>query len=211
MKKMRRILTLVFGLIGLVFMIVSVGLEAHSASVTAGMQKIGGVIAELHGGKPTVEYTVDGQTYQLTSGTSSTGYRLGADYEVMFDPADPARNFDPGIRIISVVFGGLGLVMMGVAAACHVLLGRREKQLDLLRACGLRQEGVVSRVYRNHSVRVNGHSPFVVEAECLHPRTREKITAKSPWLWETRLQPGDRITVLIDPMTDRCMVDVEDA
>lgn len=211
MKKMRRILTLVFGLIGLVFMIVCIGLEAWSAGVTAGMQKIGGVIAALHDGTPTVEYTVDGQTYQLTSSTSSTAYRLGADYEVMFDPADPARSFDPGVRIISVIFGGLGLVMLGVAGACHVLLIRRERQLDLLRACGLRQEGVVSRVYRNHSVRVNGHSPFVVEAECLHPRTREKVTAKSPWLWETCLQPGDRITVLIDPMTDRCMADVEDA
>ena len=214
MKKIRRILTLSFCGMGLLFLLASVVAEVWFSAASAGMTTVTGVIEELgvfRRGMPTVAYTVEGETYRLYSNVSLPHFRLGAPYDVLVDPSNPARAMDPNLRLISVVFFGVGGVMMLVGAACHVLLMRKERQLDLLRATGVKAEGVVTRVYQNHSVKFNRRSPWVVEAECLHPNTREKLTAKSPWLWETRLQPGDRATIFIDPMTGKSMVDVEEA
>lgn len=213
MKKIRRILTLCFCGLGLIFMLAGAGVEVWLGAASAGMEPVTGVIEDIglfRQGKPTVGYTVDGQTYRLYSSVSLPRFHVGGEYPLLVDPANPARVMDPMLHIISVVFFGVGGVMMLVGAACHVLLMRKERQLELMRACGLRAEGVVTRVYQNHSVKFNRRSPWVVEAECLHPNTREKLTAKSPWLWETRLQPGDRVDVYVDTLTGKRMVDVED-
>ena len=214
MKKIRRILLLSFVGIGLLFLLASVMAEVWFSAASAGMTTVTGVIEELgvfRRGMPTVAYTVEGETYRLYSNVSLPRFQVGGEYPLLVDPANPARVMDPMLHTISVVFFGVGGVMMLVGAACHVLLMRKERQLELMRACGLRAEGVVTRVYQNHSVKFNRRSPWVVEAECLHPNTREKLTAKSPWLWETRLQPGDRATIFIDAMTGKSMVDVEEA
>ena len=214
MKKIRRILTLSFCGIGLLFLLASVVAEVWFSAASAGMTTVTGVIEELgvfRRGMPTVAYTVEGETYRLYSNVSLPHFRLGAPYDVLVDPSNPARAMDPNLRLISVVFAVVGLVLAALGAVCHVFLMHKSRQLELLRATGVKAEGVVTRVYQNHSVKFNRRSPWVVEAECLHPNTREKLTAKSPWLWETRLQPGDRATIFIDPMTGKSMVDVEEA
>ena len=213
MKKLRRILTLTFCGMGLLFLLISVGVEVWYSSAASGLTAVDGVVEEIgvfRRGQPTVVYTVDGQNYRLYSNSSGITYRVGDAYQVLVDPANPAKALDPQLRLLSVIFAIIGLVMMAAGAVCYLLLMRKQRRLDLLRASGLRAEAAVLRVYQNRSVRLNGHSPWIVEAECLHPHTREKLTAKSGWLWETRLQPGDRVEVLIDPMTGRRMVDLED-
>lgn len=213
MKKTRRILLLSFVGIGLIFLLASVVAEVWFSAATAGMTAVEGVIEEIgvfRSGKPTVSYTVDGQTYRLYGSVSSITYRAGDAYRVLVDPANPARAVDPGLRLISVIFAVIGLVMAAVGALCHVFLMHKARQLDLLRATGVKAEGVVSRVYQNHTVRFNRRSPWIVEAECLHPYTREKLTARSAWLWETRLQPGDRVDVYVDTTTGKRMVDLEE-
>lgn len=213
MKKIRRILTLSFCGMGLLFLLVSVGVEVWFSAASAGMTEVEGVIEELgvfRRGMPTVSYTVDGQTYRLYSNVSLPHFKIGAPYTVLVNLSDPARAMDPNLRLISVVFAVVGFVMAAVGALCHIFLMHKARQLDILRACGLKAEGVVERVYQNHVVRLNRHSPWVVEAACLHPYTREKLTAKSSWLWETRLQPGDRVDIYVDTTTGKAMVDLEE-
>ena len=210
MKKVRYIFTLVFALMGIAFLLVGVGFEAWFTNATEGMEKLEGVIVSLAGKYPIIEYTAGGETYRTETNSTSSTYRVGDSYTILADPADPTRTQDPALRIISLVFSVIGFVMLGIALLIHVIMVRSERRLDLLRAYGLRAEGAVTRVYQNRSVQVNHRSPWVVEAECLHPQTRERITAKSSLLWQTRLQPGDKVCVLIDPMNDRLrMVETE--
>ena len=213
MKKIRRILTLSFCGLGLLFLLVSVGVEVWYSSAASGLTAVDGVVEEIgvfREGKPTVRYTVDGQDYRLYSHVSFPYFTVGGAYQVLVDPANPAKALDPHLRLISVIFAAVGFIMAAVGALCHIFLMHKARQLDILRACGLKAEGVVEHVYQNHVVRLNRHSPWVVEASCLHPYTREKLTMKSSWLWETRLQPGDRVDIYINPTTGKGMVDLEE-
>ncbi|MBR4080266.1 MAG: hypothetical protein IKK21_00600 [Clostridia bacterium] len=202
MKKVRLLLTLIFGLMGLLFLLTGGGIGTAMSINSEGMVPVEGVIVAMNDDMPLILYEVDGQTYYRQSNVSSSTFRVGNTYELMMDPADPSRTIDPGARVLTLVFCCVGGVMLLAAVIIHVLMKRRENRLDILRSCGLRQQGTVTRVHLNYSVRVNGRSPWVVEAQCMHPRTRETVTVKNSAVWETSLQPGDPVDVLFDPMDD---------
>ena len=212
MKKVRLMLTLIFGLMGILFMLTGGGIGTATSVNGRDMVPVDGTIVSLSSNKPLILYEVDGETYYRQGNVSSSTFRVGDPYRLLVNPEDPNHTIDPVAGgALTTVFSCVGGALVLAAIFIHVLMKRSENRLHMLRTCGTRQQGTVTRVHQNFSVRINGRSPWIVVAECPHPQTGETVTVKSTMIWETSLQPGDPVDVLFDPMNDSVrMVDLED-
>ena len=202
MRKVRRILVLTFSLIGVIFLLTGLGVGAWLHQASAGMMAVTGTIADFSGSKPVMRYTVDGAEYQARGSVSSTSQRLGDNYPLLVDPADPARVADPGLRILVWVFGGLGAVMLLSAGGIQLVMSARERRREELLGYGRRVSATVTAVRENRSVSVGRRHPLVVEAQCAHPLTGESVTLRAT-VWQTALQSGDPVDALFDPVDEK--------
>lgn len=105
------------------------------------------------------------------------------------------------LSIVGTVFGVLGAGFL-IAALCVGLAGRKQKRVrEELLQYGNRVTGVVTDVYVNHSIRVNGRSPLVARVTCLFPAG--EITLKSKNLWNDCPATGDMVEVIYDPVDEK--------
>jgi len=211
MKIIRRVLVIIFGLIGIAFLVAGLAMHVWYSDAAEGMVPVTGKIVELNRYNPAVEYEFDGKTYRVYANSSSSSDYVGKEYRLMVDPEHPELAEDPVLQLLSMIFAAIGLVMAGIAILCHVLMRRVEKKAEELLGFGTRVMGTVSQVYQNRNVRLNGRSPWIVEVECYHPQTQERIFARSHSVWHTSLQPGDSADVLFDPYNQKkYVVDVKE-
>lgn len=99
---------IILGVIFLAVALVSLG----KTLVTRGdfVETEGTITGFNSSGFPTVEYTVDGQTYRFVSNSTSSSLREGQPYRVQYPLNDPAsgRSFT-GRYVLPIVFGALGV------------------------------------------------------------------------------------------------------
>ena len=67
--------------------------------------------------QPTVEYTVDGETYRGVLDTSSGSYSVGKVINVLYDPNDPTVVHDGGFIGFYFIFAGIAILARGQGAA----------------------------------------------------------------------------------------------
>lgn len=103
--------------------------------------------------------------------------------------------------VLGTVFAALGGIFL-LAAGIILLIARRRKRLrEELLAYGARTTGVVTEVFVDHTVRVNGRSPYRVMVRCMLPLG--EVTLRSPMLWRNVPAVGDEVTILYDRMNER--------
>lgn len=103
--------------------------------------------------------------------------------------------------ILGTVFAALGGIFL-LAAGIILLIARRRKRLrEELLTYGARTTGVVTEVFVDHTVRVNGRSPYRVMVRCMLPLG--EVTLRSPMLWRNVPAVGDEVTILYDRMDER--------
>jgi hypothetical protein len=70
----------------------------------------GTIVGFNSSGHPTVEYTVDGQTYRFVSNVTSSTLKEGQSYRVQYPISDPANGRARiGSYVLPIVFGALGV------------------------------------------------------------------------------------------------------
>lgn len=206
MSKALRIIFIVFLAIGLVFLAVTGILGIVTQRDSADMIEVTGTIVQLRGSKPTVEYSLNGQSYSCYPSVKSTTFRLGAPYKLMVDPSDPWRYTD--ITVIPI-FGLIGGVFTVVAVIIGVILRRQAARREELLAIGRRVSAVITDVRIQHSVTVNGRHPVYAVAECTHPYTGQTTEVKSPSVFRRDLTSGQALDVYFDPNDpDKYLVDL---
>ena len=94
MKKVRLLLTLIFGLMGLLFLLTGGGIGTAMSINSEGMVPVEGVIVAMNDDMPLILYEVDGQTYYRQSNVSSSTFRC---IEIM-QQWELDRNY-PGIKM----------------------------------------------------------------------------------------------------------------
>ena len=106
----RRILR-IFIILGLVFLAVALVFLGRAIVSRGDYAATEGTIVGFGAsGFPTVEYTVDGQTYRFVSNATSSSLREGQSYRVQYRIADPADARSPVTAyLIPIIFGALGL------------------------------------------------------------------------------------------------------
>lgn len=210
MDKTLKLVFLVFSLIGLVFLILGVSFGIYQARDTAGMVAVEGRIVDFaHNGHPVVEYTLQGQRCSFLANSRSSSMRLGDAFHLKADPDDPARHAEGTLTILAASFAGEGGLFLLIGVILQVIALRRKRKMEELRLLGQRTVATVTEVRENHTVHVNGRSPWYVLASCRNPITWQEMTVKSTSYWHLHYEPGDSVDVLFDPMDpDKYIVDL---
>lgn len=145
---------------------------------------------------PTVEFiTPDGQTvtFASSSGSSPPSHEVGDQVEVAYDPGDPSdariASF-VSLYLLPTIFGGLGVLLLGVGATLLVLGRRRANQQKWLRQNGVEVWAEIQSVDLARNVRINRRHPYVVHATWQDPVTGHTYHATSDYLRE---DPGPRL------------------
>ncbi|MEO9462084.1 MAG: DUF3592 domain-containing protein [Marinomonas sp.] len=157
--------------------------------------------------RPEVEFRdQQGTLHRFTSDVSSSspGVALGGPVDVIYDPDAPG---DAGIDsfmyryFLLLIFAGMGGLFALIGGAMLLSHLRRKRTIEHLYARGMRIEMPFTRCYVNTSLRINGRSPYVVEAQGTHPITGKFACFQSEpiWLNLSSALDGQKVPVLIDP------------
>ncbi|MBR4082129.1 MAG: hypothetical protein IKK21_10135 [Clostridia bacterium] len=197
--------------IGALLIIASLIVVICYAVNSQGMVPVEGMIIDLRGLSPMVYYQMNGNHYSAWAGVGVPGYKLRARINILADPADPTRVINPaGTGFVACVLLGAGLLVVGFAFLAQYFITRTERRETRLRTVGVRKKGTVTRVYQDYRTSINGRSPWVVEAVCVHPRTGDKVGLINSQVWRTHLKAGDEVDVLFDPEDDNLhMMDID--
>ena len=100
-----------FILLGVIFLAVALVFLGKTLVTRNDFVETEGTIVGFNSsGHPTVEYTVDGQTYRFVSNTTSSTLREGQSYRVQYPISDPSQGRSyTGSYVIPIVFGALGV------------------------------------------------------------------------------------------------------
>lgn len=215
MKAIERI----FGLAGVVLLVISIGLGVHTTRLVADGVEADGIVTGLQASRtsdsttwrPEVSFmAADGRTYRFvsSSGSNPPAYARGERVVVLYMPDNPQGARIKGFfslwggmvicGVLGVIFAGIGFGMIGHR---HIS-ARRGKHL---RAHGRRIETTFQGVEQNTRVRVNGRSPFRVVTQWQNPSDGKVHVFQSSNFW---FDPTDHITrrsltVYIDPQNPR--------
>ena len=199
MKKTLTLLVIIFGLVALVFIGVAAGLGMYYNDAVKDMVPVTGTIVDYRSDHPIVSYVYDGYSYTHYPSESSTLHRVGADYQLMVDPVNPAIVMDGIPRLLSIIFGLVGASMLIPAIVCGVILVRSKRKHEELVITGRRVSAVVTDVRVNYSYAVNRRHPSNIYAQCVNPFTGEHADVKSEAVFDPNVAIGDHVDVLFDP------------
>ncbi len=96
------------------------------------------------------------------------------------------------------VVGGSFPLLIGTVMMFIVL--KHDRKRKMLERKGVRVRARVTEIERKIFIHINHRSPYVVCAECIHPKQGWLIWVKSEFLTRRpRVAVGDEIDVLLDP------------
>lgn len=153
-----------------------------------------------------IEYDTDwGETRSITTSISSSpsGYEVGEKVAVWYDPLHPERVQVDGLErwFLPLLFHGFFLVFGGIGWGGIVsqILKKRRRRWLLVNGITI-QAGQVE-VGRNHSIKMNGVSPFVVRCQWHDSLSNKVYTFQSDPIWfdPSAYITGPTLPVLIDP------------
>lgn len=104
---------------------------------------------------------------------------------------------------LGYIFLPLGVLFLLAAGCVWFFLSRSLRRREELLTWGTRVTATVTKVYANSNLRMNGHHPKVVLAQCVHPITHETLTLRSHNVQDCTLQPGQTVDIAFDPMNEK--------
>jgi Protein of unknown function (DUF3592) len=156
---------------------------------------------------PWVRFQSEGRTVEFRggAGTSPPAYREGDKVRVLYQPGQPQEARIDGFWeafVGPIIAGGIGTVFTVIGLGCLVVpaLGTRKRRRA--RELGIPVKAKVIEVGRNHSVTINGRSPWVLVAEFQDPATGKSCAFTSHNLWvnpEPHYPVGSEVTVFYLP------------
>lgn len=189
MKKVYRILMWVFGLIGLVFLMIAIGFAAEQAVYERGAEKTQAQIVDIvYDGSgdywPIVAYTVDGVEYeQRLNGYSST-MRVGDPVTIWYQTENPQNCRWDGMAIFPLVFGIMGGAFLLATLIVSLVSRKRSGQEEELRTYGTLVNADIATVETRRNIQANGKHPHVVVLKWDDPQSGETLLLRSDLLWK---------------------------
>lgn len=216
------IITTVFTLFGATFFGIALFSFIHTQNFVKAAASTEGVVLELKpvessstnsGGytyAPVVKFkTPDGKNIHFKSSTSSNPpeFSVGQTVPVLYNRSNPQEaQVDSFVQLwlLPTVFGGFGIIFMGVGATLIVSSLLSKKKEKWLQENGQKIQTKFSNVEWNTSLTVNGQSPYIIVSQWRDPATYEVYTFRSQNIWfnpEEFIKNSDTelIDVYVDP------------
>lgn len=125
-----------------------------------------------------VSYTVDGQEYERDLNYYTAGMHVGDTIEIYVDPENPSHIEADAVfgDVIFMIVGGIFAFIGG----CFVVMNIKKKvQGKRLLVNGEQLSAVITSVYRNNNIKINGRHPYKMECEYTDPYSGEKYLFSS--------------------------------
>lgn len=183
-----------------------VGYDTYKLRATG--ERTTGEVVEMNGGTPVVEFqTLDGGLHRYTSTVSSDppSYHVGEAVKVWYNPENPDDVLLGGWEswLIPIIFGFFFVVFGGVGFGGLFGQFAKNKKRVWLRDQGKPLEVEMTGVFLNSSLKVNGRSPWVIQAQWLDATTNTMYTFESDNIWYDPTnyigENAKKLRVLIDP------------
>ncbi len=172
-----------------------------------------GTVVELVGSRslaPVVEYqTAEGErrTYMSDVYSSPPAYDVGEAVTLWYDPKDPHEVVLSGLSrwFLPMLMGFFFLVFGGIGYGGLIYQQLKKRDTKWLLQNGQPVNALLTNVALNTSVRLNGSSPFVIQAQWQDPATQKVYVFESGHIWyDPSPYLGDRsIPVRINPRDPR--------
>jgi hypothetical protein len=152
------LLLLVF--MGALFLVIGIAIY-NASKINPSWTHINGTVvgsttsAGTHGTtyNPTISYTVNGQTYKITSSLGSSSYPVtGSQRQVAYDPAAPA---DAKVvesatsKTLALAFAAIGALLIVLAPVLFIRSLHRTHDINQLKQTGQKIQGVITDIQQN--------------------------------------------------------------
>lgn len=163
-----KVLAYIFSAVGLVTGAVAAWFIFAHLQFAASAVRAEGVVIEDHG-TPRVGFEVAGRTVEIHGRFSSSppSYTAGEKVTVIYPPERPEEGRIDSFGqayLGALISGGLGLVFGGIGGGILLVQIRAARRRERALALGTRVQAKVTSIFLRTSVRVNGRSPWVIEA-----------------------------------------------
>lgn len=123
---------------------------------------------------PTVEYTIDRQTYTAKSSTSSSSRpSIGSQQSVQYNPGDPSEGYtNDGMQWLSILVLAVGIITSIIAPLGYIRSRKRSGAINTLKQQGIKTQGVVTNIISMaNQPNTASHTKVVVTA--IDPTTQQ--------------------------------------
>lgn len=204
----------IFAFVGTIMGIVAANSFLKRAKLTNdGIHTVGTVVdlvysssSDGNGMAPVVEFNLrDGskRTYRSPVFSSPPSYQVGETAELWYNPANPDQVVLSGVDgwLVSLICGVFFLIFGGIGYGGLFYQLFKKRDVDWLKKNGQPVQADFSGIYINYNLKMNGASPWIIQAQW-HDKVANKVyTFNSDNIWydPARFVEGKKLTVLIDP------------
>ena len=168
-----RLIPIIFGIIGIVFIVVCVLVTNNNNEFMKTAIETTGKITDVYVSRDSdgdttrdvyVAFEVNGEEYSGHSSYSSSGMREGQDITIYYNPNNP-NDFKVGgeVAFITIIFGILGGVFFLIGVIPVVFDIFKNKGDQKLIQDGTLVHANIDEIRINPNVSVNGFNPYVIE------------------------------------------------
>lgn len=120
-----------------------------------------------------VSYTVDGQKYETELNYYTTGMQVGDTIEIYVNPDNPSK-IKADVIIGDVIFMIVGSIFAVIGGCFLAVNAAKAAQRKRLISDGEQLPAVITNIYMNNNVRINGRHPYRAECEYTDPFSGER-------------------------------------
>jgi len=144
---------------------------------------LSGTIVQVDNGRPTVQYTVDGQTYQVVSAEHGPQYSVGQPMQVCYASTNPADASTCTDRTVGLWFVGTGAVMLLVAMVLGAIMVVRRGRLTRVAQSGYVVSATITGARINSNVHMVNKVMGYIQCAWTDPATGSDYQFSSPGIW----------------------------
>lgn len=190
-SKAENLIWIIFGSIGIVFVIVGIVLFSYIFNYENKIETKG-VITNISSYKKSngerandvyVSYYVDGKKYESKLNGYSSSFKEGKEIDIYYDKDNPNEIGSKSINLVFLVFPAIGIIFI-IISGIGIYFKIKNKNLEKK----LKENGTV--IYANYietivntGYSVNGRNPYNIICEWNNPEDNKKYILKSKNIW----------------------------
>lgn len=116
-----------------------------------------------------VSYFVDGKSYYEELNSYNSSMREGKNITIYYNPDDPSEIMSNDGSIIGIIFMVIGGIAVLITLIFFINDFKKKRKGKMIMSYGHLIDANIDDVFQNPRVRVNGVSPFVIQASTVGP------------------------------------------